>query len=69
MNTVRFSKFLVNVIIFRWILTLSNGLINSISDIKKYEYSKLTKKIITINKNNNKTSFQSINHEVNVFHL
>jgi hypothetical protein len=32
MNTVRRVESLVNVIVFRWILTLSNGLMNSISE-------------------------------------
>jgi hypothetical protein len=32
MNTVRDFIYLVNVIVFRWILTSSNGLMNSISE-------------------------------------
>jgi hypothetical protein len=44
MNTVLEYPSLVNVIVFCRILTPSNGLINSISDIKKYEYNKLTNK-------------------------
>jgi hypothetical protein len=56
MNIVRFAH-LVNVIVFRWILTSSDGLMNSISEQIQ----------ITITTNNNNT-FQFINHEVNVFH-
>jgi hypothetical protein len=33
MNTVRDSLSLVNVIVFFWILTLFNGLMNSISEL------------------------------------
>jgi hypothetical protein len=58
MNTVQISSSLLNVIVFRWILTSPDGLMNSIS-----EYIKIMKSELINN------TFQSINHEVNVFHL
>jgi ubiquitin C-terminal hydrolase len=46
-NTVRHVQFSVNVIVFRWILTSSNGLMNSISE----QIQIIKKKLIN---NNNK---------------
>jgi hypothetical protein len=45
MNTVRYSKSLVNVIVFRWILTSSDGLMIFISELKEIIKNELINKI------------------------